>query len=274
VLETARWKSKLAVGEIVARLAPQPDVPTAIVPILEFAACPQASSEQPATPALPDASGAPPFPTAPAAPAGPPVRPTVLTPLSPRRYKLQLTISGETLEKLRRAKDLLGHAVPAGDDDAILNRALTVLLDKVERERCAKTDRPRPGRSRNPRARQPPAEIIREVWERDERRCRYTSPSGHRCEETRRVALHHLDPWALAGSPPTPEAYELRCQRHNDYEGRLYFGKRRRAPGEVHESPTPYRATSFSDVLVPEQHRETAALEHGPCRGGPRQTIR
>jgi hypothetical protein len=51
-----------------------------------------------------------------------------VTPLSPDRYKLQLTIGGDTLEKLRLAKDMLGHGIPSGDDAAILDRALTALL--------------------------------------------------------------------------------------------------------------------------------------------------
>jgi hypothetical protein len=228
VLESARWKTKLAIGEIVARLHPLPDVPTSVVPILEFPVdpppalpAPSAPDSTPSGPAVtPDAP--------PVIPPPPPARPVTLTPLSPQRYKLQVTISGETLGKLRRAKDLLGHEVAAGDDDAVFNRALTLLLDKLTRERCARTDKPRPGRRRQPRARRPSAAVTRIVWERDGERCKYISPDGHRCQETRRVVPHHLDPWVLTGSPDDPGAYELRCQRHNDYEGRLYFGRRRR----------------------------------------------
>ena len=149
---------------------------------------------------------------------------------------LQLTIRGETLEKLRRAKDMLGHTVPAGDDDAVLNRALTVLIDNLAREKHVQTANPRTGRPRNPRARRPSAAVRRVLWKRDEGRCKYISPGGHRCEETRRVEEHHLDPWGLGNDADDPEAFELRCQRHNDYEGRLYFGKRRRrGDGEVRE---------------------------------------
>jgi hypothetical protein len=256
VLEAARWKSKLAIGEIVARLHPLPDVPTSIVPIPEFAVVPQ-----PAPPALslsgsttpPGPGGTPEGPTVASPP--PPARPATLTPLSPQRYKLQVTISGETLEKLRRAKDLLGHVVAAGDDDAVLNRALTVLLDKLTREKCARRDKPRPGRPRHPRARRPSAAVRRIVWERDGGRCKFISPDGHRCEETRRIEPHHLDPWVLAGDVDSPDGYELRCQRHNDYEGRLYFGKRRRGAGKVCEPPTPYGVGSFSTELVPEQRQ-------------------
>jgi hypothetical protein len=126
VLESARGKSKLAIGEIVARRHPLPDVPTSVVPIPTFAAVPgpslvASSGPSPSEPSAPIAG-----PPSPAAPPALPARPATLTPLSPRRYKLQLTISDGTLEKLRRAKDLLGHSVPAGDDDAVLNRALTV----------------------------------------------------------------------------------------------------------------------------------------------------
>jgi hypothetical protein len=259
VLESARFKSKLGIGEIVARLHPLPDVPTSVVPIPEFGVAPQ-----PAAPAPPVTGSAPPpgpsvtpDPPAVAPLSAPPARPTTLTPLSPQRYKLQVTISGETLGKLRRAKDLLGHVVAAGDDDAVLNRALTVLLDKLTREKRARTDKPRPGRPRHPRARRPSAAVTRIVWERDEGRCKYTAPDGHRCEETRRVVPHHLDPWVLAGSPDDPAAYELRCQRHNEYESRLYFGKRRRGDGEVREQGAPYGAGSFSTELVPERMTET-----------------
>ena len=100
----------------------------------------------------------------------------------------------------------------------------------------------------------------RALWERDGGRCKYVSPDGHRCEEKRRIEPHHLDPWVLAGDVDSPDAYELRCSRHNDYEGRLYFGRRRRKSkddGEVRERPMSYGARSFSAELVPEQ---TAAM--------------
>jgi hypothetical protein len=254
VLAEARYKSKLAISEIVARLRPQPDVPTTITRVLEFAALPEAPTGPPSSPTS-EGTSTPPRTPPPAGPAGPPPRPTSLTPLSPERYKLQLTISGQTLEKLRRAKDMLGHAVPASDDDAILNRALTVLIDKLGRKKFAQTDKPRPGRRRSLRARMPSAAVKRLVWKRDGGRCKYTAPDGHRCEETRRIVPHHLDPWVLAGSPDDPAAYELRCQRHNDYEGRLYFGKRRRGDGadKAHEQPARYAVDSFSAVLVLEQ---------------------
>jgi hypothetical protein len=50
------------------------------------------------------------------------------------------------------------------------------------------------------------------------------------------VEFHHVDPYALGGEA-TLDGIQLRCRRHNDYEGRLYFGNRGRgrelAPEQV-----------------------------------------
>jgi hypothetical protein len=150
-----------------------------------------------------------------------------VVPLSPDRYKLQLTIGGDTLEKLRLAKDMLGHAIPSGDDAAVLDRALTALLVDLAKKKFADTRTPRRSRAKNPRARDASAAVKRAVWVRDLGRCKFIGPSGHRCNERRFVEFHHLDPHALGGEASV-DKIELRCRRHNDYEGRLYFGKRRR----------------------------------------------
>jgi hypothetical protein len=160
----------------------------------------------------------------------------VVTPLSPDRYKLQLTISGETLEMLRLAKDMLGHAVPSGDEAAVLERALQALLAELARKKFADTRTPRSsvrtsgvdtGATREAASRNVPANVKRIVWVRDLGRCAFVGPSGHRCNERRFVEFHHVDPYALGGEA-TVDGIQLRCRHHNDYEGRLYFGPRRR----------------------------------------------
>jgi len=168
-----------------------------------------------------------------------------VTPLSPDRYKLQLTIGGDTLEKLRLAKDMLSHAIPSGDDAAVLDRALTALLVDLAKKKFAETRKPRRSRARDPRARDASAAVKRAVWVRDLGRCKFIGPSGHRCNERRFVEFHHVDPCALGGEA-TVDKIELRCRRHNDYEGRLYFGKRRRDDaGAVREKGVAYGAQPF-----------------------------
>jgi 5-methylcytosine-specific restriction endonuclease McrA len=84
----------------------------------------ESAEEEPNTPSLHETR-------APLTPARAEVRP-----LSPGRYSLRVTISEPTERKLRRARDLLGHAVPTGDLAEVLDRALTVLLEQLERAKC------------------------------------------------------------------------------------------------------------------------------------------
>ena len=118
VLASARHKSKVDVEKIVAGLNPQPDVrasvrklpePKIVVappPPLVTAASTTASPE-PATVYVPSAQAA------------------VVRPLAPERYKLQVTINGETCAKLRRAQDLLRHTSERGNEADVIDRALT-----------------------------------------------------------------------------------------------------------------------------------------------------
>ena len=66
-----------------------------------------------------------------------------IAPLAPERYRIQLTVSRETHDKFRRAQALLRHAVPSGDAAEIFDRALTLLVERLERQRFAETARPR-----------------------------------------------------------------------------------------------------------------------------------
>jgi len=235
VLESARGKTKLEVQEIVARLAPRPDVPASIRRVTP--------ASSPAVSILPVPSvilateppdAASPAATAPAPLALAPAPRASVAPLSPDRYQLQVTIGGDTLEKLRCAQDMLGHAIPSGEEAAVLDRALTVLLLELAKVKFASTPNPRP--SRGTKAGETSAAVKRAVWVRDCGRCRFVGAGGHRCEERRFLEFHHLDPKALGGEA-TVDTIELRCRRHNDYEGQLWFGKRRRSgrrhPGQV-----------------------------------------
>jgi hypothetical protein len=127
---------------------------------------------------------------------------------------------------------MLGHVIPSGDEAAVLDRALTSLLVELAKEKFAYT--PRPGPARGTKRGNISAAVQRAVWLRDLGRCAFIGNGGQRCNERRFVEFHHLDPKALGGEA-TVETIELRCRRHNDYEGRLWFGKRRRSPELVPE---------------------------------------
>jgi hypothetical protein len=128
---------------------------------------------------------------------------------------------------MRLAKDTLSHAVPNGDDATILGRAFDALLEKLAKQKFAATEKPRVSPGPKIAGQDLTAAVMRGVWVRDLGRCRYVGPSGHRCDERRFVEFHHVDPRALGGEASV-DLIELRCRRHNDYEGMLYFGKGRR----------------------------------------------
>jgi len=144
VLAQARGKRKAQVAEIVAALAPRPDVATTVRRVAVPAVMASVATE-----AMPGAEGLAPLAAPPAesgpVPAGVPstaaaaasggasLPAAAVVALSPDRYKLQLTIGGQTLEKLRLAQDMLGHALPEDDCAAVVDRALTVLLSDLAR---------------------------------------------------------------------------------------------------------------------------------------------
>ena len=253
VLESARGMKRTEVEEIVARLAPFPEAPSFVRKLpAPRPAAPPPEYRGPAgqvvplasTPAEPPASASAPPAGAPASspaagalssgfpPAGAPHRQPSggVTPLAPDRYKLQCTIDGSTLAKLRLAKDMLRHAIPSGDDAAILDRAFTALLADLARRKFAAAETPQPPRAAVPGSRHIPAEVKRAVWVRDLGRCAFVGTDGRRCNERGFVEFHHVRPYA-AGGETTVENIQLRCRRHNGYEARVFFAGSRDAGG-------------------------------------------
>jgi len=147
-----------------------------------------------------------------------------LVPLARDGFELRVDIPDSTRTKLRRAQELLSHAVPTGDVAEVLDRALDALIVKLERRRYASTERPREGRCRPTRsARHVPAAVKRAVRERDGDRCTFTSAGGRRCEERRFLEFDHIHPVARGGVA-TLENLRLRCRAHNRHEAERMFG--------------------------------------------------
>jgi hypothetical protein len=228
-LDSARGKTRLQVEELAARLWPRPDVPSFVRKLPPPAPVPSpliAASIGPTAPPPGAPLAAPVLVSAPPPGWSGPRRSADVTPLSPDRYKIQVTISGQTLEKLRRAKDLLRHAIPSGDEAAILDRALTALLASLAQKRFAATDKPRASPGTAAGSRHVPAEVRREVWRRDLGRCAFIAAGGRRCAERAFLEFHHVRPYA-AGGEASVKNIELRCRSHNSYEARAFFGPSR-----------------------------------------------
>jgi hypothetical protein len=214
LLNSARHKSKREVEYLVACLRPQPAMPSIVRNL--------------PTPKPPETVSVNPVPVRVEAPVPPPLiapprnRPAVLSPLAPDRYKVQLTVSRETYEKLRRAQDLLRHTIPNGDAAAIFDRALSLLVADLEKKKLAATERPRPASASSPRSRHISAAVRRKVWARDGGQCAYVGTNG-RCTERGFLEFHHVLPYASGGATRV-ENLELRCRGHNAYEAERWFG--------------------------------------------------
>ena len=185
-----------------------------------------------------------------------------LTPLSADRHRLQLTLSQNGCDALRRAQELLGSRVPNGDLAIVCELALTEFVAKLERRKFAKAKRPRhpdrprgrattketsshepkapPSQSssippasppqepqalrqRRSRSRYIPAAVKRAVAERDGYQCSFVAPNGQRCQKRRDLHYHHEEVFARGG-PSSVENLRIMCAEHNRYYATVDFG--------------------------------------------------
>jgi hypothetical protein len=233
VLAKARDRSRREIDALVAELAPRPDVPSTVRKLPCPTATPTPSAGPgPAMTSVPSAGDTAIAPAPSPLPATP--RPIVQA-WAPERYRVQFTIGQETHEKLRQLQALLRREIPDGDPGVLFDRALTVLLEKVEKTKVGAAAKPRPDRPIRPgtdkEVRKPklnssrhiPREVQRAVWRRDNGQCAFVAHTGRRCTERTFLEFHHIQAYAMQG-PATVDNISLRCWRHNQYEAALIFG--------------------------------------------------
>ena len=221
LMDAARQKSKREIEHLVATHRPQPCVPSSVRKL------PQQNSERPpvsmeAAPAnQPLMSVVPEPPSAERMAVQPKAKLAIVQPLAAERYKVQFTVTKETFEKLRRVQDLMRHACPSGDVAVVFDRALTMLLQHLERTKVAQVSRPQPQRVSGSSSRHIPAAVRRAVWTRDHGQCAFVGARG-RCTERGFLEFHHVVPFANGGTA-VAENIQLRCRAHNQHESDLWF---------------------------------------------------
>jgi hypothetical protein len=209
ILDAAKHKSKREVEQQVAALRPLAPVPSSVrkLPTRH----PSGTSDDVSgsiSPLLQPAVALHSLPTeAPLRPAAVSGRPPVVAPLAPDRYKVQFTVTRETYDKLRQVQDLMRHSVPDGDPAAVFDRALTLLLAELRKNKLGLTDRPRSAPIQNTSSRCIPASVKREVWKRDGGQCAFVGTT-RRCAERSFLEFHHVIPFA-AGGPTTTDNLQL-----------------------------------------------------------------
>ena len=238
LLLEARGKSKRAIEEIAARLAPKPPVPSLIRKVPTTANTPSLLDLKPVAPTSPTLPSAAPPVALPLTPA-PEQRP-VVRPLSEDTFKVQFTAKRPPREKLKEAQALLRHAVPDGDLAEIVERALDLLIAQKKKERFAVGRKPRAtaaaSSSNAPTTtdasalidpiatRHIPDPVKRTVYERDGGQCTFLAENGRRCAETSALEFDHANGFARDPSHSV-KSIRLRCRAHNQYGADQMYGR-------------------------------------------------
>jgi hypothetical protein len=239
LLARAAHKSKRQIEELVAELAPRPDVPASIRKLPEPPAgagwLQTGQGRVAATSELrPDGVGAPAAQASvvetgtsaaavtvlhvPRSRSG-----DVLQPLAPARDRVQFTASEALRDKLERLQALL----PGSDLASLVEQAVTEKLERLEARRFGRTKAPRKilaeaDTSRGPRS--IPAPVRRAVYERAGGRCAFVDASGRPCEARSRLEFHHRHPHGYGGNR-TPDNISLLCKSHNLYLAEIDYGQ-------------------------------------------------
>jgi hypothetical protein len=233
VLARATHRSKNQIKELVAELAPRPDVP-AVIRKLPTPAPPSVQLRPDGVEASPQSDP----------PSAQPPAPVKTEPLAPGRYKVQFTASSELRDQLERLQALM-----AADLMAVIEAAVTEKLERLEAKRYAETKKPRKTLEETdtaPSSRYIPAAVRREVHKRDGDQCGFVDRNGRRCSERWGLEFHHHDPFGRGGAHD-PDTISLRCRAHNAYLAEKEYGKdvmdRYRRPGDrVSEPVASYHA--------------------------------
>ncbi|MBI5169500.1 MAG: HNH endonuclease [Candidatus Eisenbacteria bacterium] len=219
------------------------------------------------------ASEAPEAPETPQAPhatvprGAPQAKRTQHTPLSPTSMHVSATLSMQVYEQLQEARELLSHRLASRELSEVLESLLAIALPVLRKQKFAEASRPRAPRSKDrpinendsaaspSQARQIPAHVKREVWERDGGRCTFVGTDGHRCTCRERIEFDHRVPVAKGGAS-TVENVRLLCRAHNQYEAerllgeRFMRGKRAWASGKIHPRRTPIHGQRDKSVAT------------------------
>ena len=221
LLARATHRTKKKIEELVAEVAPKPDVPSTM---RKLPARREAPTPTPApTPIFELRPGVvePPTPPTPA-PVVAPMKPAVVEPLAPSRYGVRFTASAALHEKLERLSALM----PGVDLASVVEVAVTEKLERLEAKRFGKTKKPRKTIEEAdtlPGSRYISAPVRRFVFERDGGQCTYRR-NGRRCTAREGIEYHHDDPYGRGGDR-TPENIRLMCKAHNALMGERDFGK-------------------------------------------------
>jgi hypothetical protein len=143
--------------------------------------------------------------------------------VSEGQWSLRVTVDKSLKDDLEALAALLSHKLPRGDLAAVLREAVRCGIEKNGKRKGAVKPERRPA----PRAAAPknlaaiPAELRRQVWDRDGGRC---APDGRRCGSRWQVEVDHVDPVGRGGMA-TLVGLRLLCKGHNLLHAEQVYGR-------------------------------------------------
>jgi hypothetical protein len=265
LLERATHRTKRQIEELVASIAPKPDVSARIrkLPAPRGTVPPSpgvTTGKAPAAALPPAAEQAPSLQLGPAragrTPGAKPDPPPRLEPLAASRYKVQFTASAALQQKLERLQAL----TPGADLAQVIEQAVSERLERLEAKRFARVKKARKQiheAETRPSSRYVPAPIRRAVYERDGGRCTYVDAMGRRCTARNNLEYHHHGRPFGRGGDHSVHNLRLYCRVHNTLLAEQEYGREtmsrfRRSPNRVSESTGAYGlAPAWSGPRVP-----------------------
>jgi len=242
LLDSARGKSIRELERIAAGQSPRADAADSLraLPQPAMLALPPA--------AAPSASAGPIVAAQPPPAAAPFSQRDMLDALSASRFLFRFTGGQSLRDKYHRVRDLLRLRTATGTMEAVFERSLEALLERLDpllrhQRRRGKTPpgKARPGKGSATRA--IPAAVRDAVWARDAGRCTFLNPEGTRCPATRWLEIDHIIPYALGGRSDDIGNLRLLCRTHNLLSARRIFGeaacRKRRRRSSAQAGPAP-----------------------------------
>ncbi|MEQ9495684.1 MAG: hypothetical protein RIT81_02470 [Deltaproteobacteria bacterium] len=142
---------------------------------------------------------------------------------TPDTFAFHFDGSAQAKALLDRAKEL---TPPGTDIGEIFEAALSLYVDKLERQKNGKTSRPRskPAEDAPAGAAYVAAATRRAVVERDGAQCTNVSPDGRRCSERSNLEFDHVGGRALGAKSVVGEL-RLLCRAHNLHAANEVMGR-------------------------------------------------
>ncbi|MEQ1831736.1 MAG: HNH endonuclease [Candidatus Eisenbacteria bacterium] len=251
LIAAAVGRSREEIEWLIAERCPQPEMLALEVdagPATTSEASLQASLEGAPGPACPSTASKSSYSVVPL-----PVAAATVKPLSADHVALTVTMTRATREKIRRAQELLGHAVAPEAIAEVLDRALDQLIVALEKRKHGLHRKPRGVRAKvSHRARHIPADVRAAVYRRDGGACTFVSDDGQRCGSRHALQYDHIVAVADGGAS-TIENLRLLCPAHNQLEAERRFGK---------QTIADKRAASRSERVQAQEKKEQLKAPH------------